>query len=276
MSKILCIGFIIFYILSPFFRMFITHIFEIYFNFIKDIILYFKNKEYDKFTLFGIDLFCGMFGHGKTLSMTHRAQQIYKRFGKDTLFISNYHLENIPYIELTNFKQLIEIGEKEDVPYKNVVCLIDEVETVLNNRNFQAFPLELLTPLCQMRKRHFYIMASSPRFFQVDKLFRTLTTNVYLCDKLWRFQHLKCYDAWDLENAQNNNLLKRKENIWWFVRNKDYMAYNTEQMISKDMVKNFISNDEAIQKKGLDNMSNIDAVMNPNKRIKKQRKKIKP
>ena len=120
--EIIILGLLVF---SPFWRMFFSHIFEIYFHWVKDIILYFKEKKYKTFTYFGIDLFCGMFGHGKTLSIVHRCQQIYKNFGDDTLFISNFHLENIPYMELTNFKQLVQIGEDENAPYKNVVVCFD-------------------------------------------------------------------------------------------------------------------------------------------------------
>lgn len=273
--KLFGIVFIGFFVFSPFFREFITHIPQVFFHAEKDLILYFKDRKYERFPFFGIDIFCGLFGHGKTLSMVHRANKIYKHFGDKTLFLSNFHLENIPYIELTNFKQLVNIGEQEDASYENVVCLIDEVETVLNNRNYQAFPLEMLTPLCQMRKRHFYIMATSPRFFQIDKLFRTLATNVFMCDKFWRFQHMQAYDAWDLENGQNSQFLKRIANIWWFVYDRDYNAYNTEQMISKNMASDFISNKEAIQKKGLDSMANIDAIMKPSKSLKRARKKMK-
>lgn len=272
MIKIIFFAVLALLVFSPFWRMFFRHLFEIYFHAMKDTALYFIERKYEKFPYFGIDLFCGLFGHGKTLSISHRCEQIYKAFGKDTLFISNYHLENIPYVELTNFKQLVQIGEDENAPYKNVVVCIDEVETVLNNRNYANFPLEMLTPLCQMRKRHMYIMASSPRFFQVDKLFRTLCTNVFLCDKFWRFQHCQAFDAWDLEQGQNHHLIKRVANIWWFVRDKDYNSYNTEQMISKTMASDFISNDESIQRKGLDAMSNADAIMNPSRKLKKRRK----
>ena len=182
-----------------------------------------------------------MFGHGKTLSMTHRARLIYDQFGDDVRFISNYELKDIPYIPLINFNQLVDLGEQED-DYKGTIVLIDEVENVLSHRNFANFPLELLHTLTQQRKKKVYIMASAQRFFMVDKLFRSITTNVINCNKFWRFQHCELYDAWEMENAMNFQLLKRKSNQWWFVKNQDFNSYDTSQMITKGSAEDFISN----------------------------------
>ena len=64
-----------------------------------------------------------MFGKGKTLAMTHRAESLYKRYGNSLRFISNYHLNNIPYIPLINFKQLVDLGDEgDDSPYVGTVA----------------------------------------------------------------------------------------------------------------------------------------------------------
>lgn len=213
-----------------------------------------------------------MFGHGKTLSMTHRARLIYDQFGDDVRFISNYDLKDIPYIPLINFNQLVDLGEQED-DYKGTIVLIDEVENVLSHRNFANFPLELLHTLTQQRKKKVYIMASSQRFFMVDKLFRSITTNVINCNKFWRFQHCELYDAWEIENAMNFQLLKRKSNQWWFVKNQDFNSYDTSQMITKGSAEDFISNDIALVRKGLDLMVNVEAIPHNHRKISKRRER---
>ena len=220
-----------------------------------------------------IYLSIGMFGHGKTLSMTHHAYNIYKRFGDKVRFISNYQLIGIPYIPLTNFNQLIELGEEQNSQYIGTVVLIDEVENVLSHRNFANFPLPLLHTLTQQRKKHVYIMASAQRFFMVDKVFRSITTNVINCNKYWRFQHMEVFDAWDLEQSMNYQQIKRSGNKWWFVRNEDYDSYDTSQMITKDAAENFISNDIVLARRGLDSMSNPEAIVNLSRRERRKRKK---
>lgn len=271
--QIVILGLIVIILISPLVRCIIKNIHRIPFYSIYDIYDYFKYQRWKEFNLFGIDMFIGMFGHGKTLSMTHHAVNIYKRFGDSVRFISNYQLKGIPYIPLTNFNQLVDLGEEDDNRYVGTVVLIDEIENVLSHRNFANFPLPLLHMLTQQRKKKVYIMCSAQRFFMVDKIFRSITTNVINCNKYWRFQHMEIYDAWDLENAMNYQQIKRTGNKWWFVRNDDYSSYDTSQMISKDAAENFISNDLVLQRRGLDSMANPDGIVNISKSERRKRKK---
>lgn len=263
MKIILIIVLIFGLIISPFARMFVKNIPYEYFYALKDAYLYFKEKKWELFGYYGIDMFIGMFGHGKTLSMTHRVRQIYRSFGNNIRIFSNYELKNIPYTPLINFNQLVDIGEENDTKdIVGTVVLIDEIENVLSHRNFANFPLELLHMLTQQRKKHVYIMCSAQRFFMVDKLFRSITTNAIDCKKIWRWQNVKYYDAWDYENAVNPQILKPLSNRWWFVRNADYDSYDTESMVQKNTAENFISNEESIVRKGLDASVNADAIRN--------------
>lgn len=259
--------------ISPLFRLIIKNLHRIGLYSVLDIITYIKYKKWRKFNRYGIDLFIGMFGHGKTLSMTHQARLLYNQYGDNLRFISNYKLNDIPYIPLINFQQLVDIGEEEDNKYVGTVVLIDEIENVLSHRNFANFPLALLHTLTQQRKKKVYIMASAQRFFMVDKLFRSITTNVIDCNKYWRFQHCELYDAWDLENAMNYQMIRRFSNEWWFVRNIDYMSYDTSEMVKKTTAEQFISNEESLVRKGLDLMSNDNAVVNHSKKYLRQQKK---
>jgi hypothetical protein len=264
-------------------------------------------------------MFIGMFGHGKTLSMTHKARKLYKKFGNTILFISNYKLYGIPYVPLVNFNQLLELGEEQDdyyseeeikngkIPlwyydkdgniydeyvysfetedgtlsyikrwkYQGTVVLIDEIEDVLSHRNYASFPLQLLNMLTQQRKKHVYIMCSAQRFFMVDKLFRGITTHVVDCNKIWRLQGMTYYDAWDYENAMTPQLVKAQKSRYWFVRNRDFKCYDTEQMVSRTMSEDFISNDERLSRLGVDNIVNEKAVVNPSLRLKKERRKAR-
>ena len=259
--------------ISPLVRLIIKNLHRIGLYTVLDIITYIRYKKWREFNRYGIDLFIGMFGHGKTLSMTHQARLLYNQYGDNLRFISNYKLNDIPYIPLINFQQLVDIGEEEDNKYVGTVVLIDEIENVLSHRNFANFPLALLHTLTQQRKKKVYIMASAQRFFMVDKLFRSITTNVIDCNKYWRFQHCELYDAWDLENAMNYQMIRRFSNEWWFVRNIDYMSYDTSEMVKKTTAEQFISNEESLVRKGLDMMANDNAVVNRSKKyIRKQKK----
>lgn len=240
---------------------------------VKDIYDYIKERKWKNFNEYGIDMYVGMFGHGKTLSMTHKARLLYAQYSDTLMFISNYDLMGIPYTPLINFQQLVDLGEELPEGKQGCVVLIDEVSSVLSHRNYASFPLELISMLCQQRKRHIYIMCTAQRFFMVDKIWRSITTHVYDCNKMWRFQHVQKYDAWEYENAMNTQLIKCIGHNWWFVRNIDYNSYDTSQMITKTSAKDFISNEEAIVRKGLDAQVNELAVKTPSRKLKKLRKK---
>lgn len=269
MIYIIIIGFIVLYTLSPLFQVIIRNLHLIGIYSVFDLIEYIKFHRWNDFSLYGIDMFIGMFGHGKTLSMTHRARLIYKKYGDKVRFISNYELTDIPYIPLINFNQLVDIGEEESSDYIGTVVLIDEVENVLSHRNYANFPLALLHTLTQQRKKRVYILCSAQRFFMVDKIFRSITTNVINCNKFWRFQHCEVYDAWDLEQSMNYQNIRRKSNNWWFVKNQDFNSYNTSEMVKKSTAEDFISNDESLVRKGLDSMVNNDAIVHKSKQFKK-------
>lgn len=269
--KFIVLGLIVVYMLSPLARVIINNLHLVGIYSVFDIAEYIKFRRWDDFNLYGIDMFIGMFGHGKTLSMTHRARLIYKKYGDRIRFISNYHLNDIPYIPLINFNQLVDLGEEEGDEYIGTVVLIDEVENVLSHRNYANFPLSLLHTLTQQRKKRVYILCSAQRFFMVDKIFRSITTNVINCNKFWRFQHCELYDAWDLEQSMNYTNIRRKQNLWWFIKNQDFNSYNTSEMVKKSTAEDFISNDKALVRKGLDSMANPEAIVHRSKKlIKKQ------
>lgn len=271
MKTLIVLVLIFLFLISPLFRCILKNIGNIYFYGVKDTILYFKNRNWEKVNIgAGITCFIGMFGHGKTLSMTKYATNIYKQYGDKVRFISNYHLTNIPYAPLTNFNQIVKLGEEENSQYEATLILIDEIELLLSHRNFSNFPLTLLSSLMQQRKLSIRMVVSCQRWFTVDKIFRSITTDIYDCNKFWRFQKMVKYDAWDYENAMNFNLIRPLSKTWWFVHNSDYKAYDTKQMISRQSSEDFISNEEAIVRIGLDNMANPVAVKRP--KVKNTRK----
>lgn len=271
-TKLIIFAFVVGFVMSPLFRCILFNLHRAGFYTVYDIFDYFRKQKWKEFNYYGIQMYIGMFGHGKTLSMTHDARLIYDRFGDQVRFISNYKLNDIPYIPLINFNQLVDIGEEENCPYIGTVVLIDEIENVLSHRNFANFPLSLLHTLTQQRKKKVYILCSAQRFFMVDKLFRAITTNVIDCNKYWRFQHQEIYDAWDLENSMNYNMIRRLYNSWFFVRNIDYNSYDTSEMIKKGTAEDFISNEAALVRKGLDSMSNPDAVVHVSRSERRKRK----
>lgn len=212
-----------------------------------DLIRYIQNKEYNLYRSGELVAYTGLFGKGKTLSVVHRVVSAYERYNDKPVWcqrrkrivtqrikvISNVSLA-VPYEDFISLEQIVLAAEHnrayddENDTLTVTLVLGDEFSVQMNSRNFKTNvdPLFLNTILTC---RHYYISLyyTAQRFAHVDALLRQVTSSVVDCDKLWRFQRQNVYDAWEMENATNPRLLTPLFRSCWFVKDKDYNAYNT-------------------------------------------------
>lgn len=228
-----------------------------------DLYEYIKYRKWNQWNGFGLNIYVGMFGKGKTLSATKYVIANAKRYKLNVL--SNIKLNGIEYTPLTNWQQIV------DCP-GNTIILIDEISTVFNARNWKDFNINLLFQLLQCRKNKKEIIATAQRFAHVDKLLRDITYNVIDCNKYWRLLHNSYYDGWDYENCMNRDFLSRIYHSWSFVSNKDYKAYDTDEIIDNAKRIEFVSNEEILERRSNVQFNEL-AVHNPNRKLKKHIKK---
>ena len=104
----------------------------------------------------------------------------------------------------------------------------------------------------------------------MDALLRQVTSYVVDCEKLWRFQRLKLFDAWDLENATSTKLVTPMSRRCWFVRDRDYNAYDTLACVGnlKKSMKagDMMTEDEILKLQQNTQQISMDAVSKPSKR----------
>ena len=220
----------------------------------KDIYKYFKYKEYNNAPYGKIDCYCALFGKGKTLSVVHELNKLYSKYNNKKIWdnankkwkiqkiniISNVDMK-IPYMPLTNLQEVVSTLEftfdyntNPDNPYYYVTyVLCDEASVQFNSRNFKAnFSPAMLAKIltCRHYRSSWYMTAQ--RFNQIDALMRQNTQHVYEVNKCWRLMSTRVYDAYELENCTNPMLVKPLKRSCWFVRNKDYEAYDTFAVVS--------------------------------------------
>lgn len=210
-----------------------------------DIYKYFKYKRWREFKRYGkIMCYTGLFGSGKTLSMTHFVRYLYEKYNNQEVFdfeqgkwvvqhihiISNYTLYGIPYTPLTCEEQLYNIEQpKQDI----TIVLLDEISAIFNNRDYKNFTPDLLISLLQCRHRKVLFLGSAQRFQMTDKNFRQTMETSSNCKKFWRICRVNLLDAYELENCTNPLMLKPLARQYWFVRDSDYQAYDTNEMVTK-------------------------------------------
>ena len=207
----------------------------------KDTYMYFKEKRWKWFKGFGIRIYSGLFGYGKTLGTVDYVLRMYQKY-KVNIY-SNIKLIGVPYTPLENFKQIIEAPG-------NTIILIDELSTVFNSRQWQDFPIDLLFQLLQVRKNRKQLVCTAQRFEHVDKAIRDVTADVVCCRKYYRYCILTAYDAWDYEHTPLNVYLQPKYKIMYLATDKLYNSYDTTELIDNTKKTKFISNKEILERRG--------------------------
>lgn len=247
----------------PMLRCFVFNIHFFLFYAVKDLIEYIAKRKWRIWKGYGMDIFVGMFGRGKSLAASVYVLSQAKRYKLHVL--SNIKLFGYPYTELVNYQQIIDAPD-------NTIILIDEISTVFNAREWKDFNINLLFQLLQCRKNKKKIVATAQRFAHVDKLIRDITSNVVDCNKMWRFQNLKFYDAWDYENCMNTQMLRPVRRECLFVRDIHYNSYDTNELIDNVKRTDFKSNDEILASRGVERFEAL-APRRPSQRLRKYRKK---
>lgn len=282
--KFIIIMFCLALCISPFLRLFIKSIFKSIYYSLNDLYDYVVERKWRNWSKdwCGIHHYVAYFGHGKTLSITKKARDIYKRmkkYGKRVRIVSNYDLKDIPYIPLTSYKQIIEIGNiaaSGHDEYEGTIILLDEIEFLFSHRGYSGKSggamISCLSTISQQRKAHVLCLSTSQRWAHVDACYRQMSLYCVDCTKFWRFQRLRYYDAWDIENATNRENVRCLKTKWWFVQNEDYKAYDTTKMISQSSAEDFISTDEMIVNRGIATLHDDNAVVRPSKKLQKARR----
>ena len=263
----------------------------------RDAFLYFRRREYNLCHTGELIAYTGLFGKGKTLSAVHKVVSAYRRYDGKKVWcprrkeyvtqrvkvISNVAL-SIPYEDFVSLEQIVLAAERnqeqDDKNHTLTVTLVlgDEFSVQMNSRNFKTNidPLFLNTILTC---RHYYISLyyTAQRFGHVDALLRQVTSYVIDCDKIWRFQRLKLYDAWDMENAANTKLLMPFSRRCWFVRERDYQAYNTMACVGnlKKAMKagDMMTEEEILKLQQNTQKPNMERIARPSRRWLRQKRK---
>ena len=250
---------------------------------VKDSYYYIRHKGWNTCPVGALDIYCGYFGSGKTLSLVHKVVHLYQRYNNKPVWcsrrkkfvtqkiviLSNVDL-SIPYVKLTSLSQVVNmsklspaIDDEKDTLTVTIVAM-DELSVQMNSRSFKDnFNAYFLNTLLCCRHYHISFFGSAQRFQHVDKLMRDVTHNVVQCKKVWRFQCWSLYDAWEMENAQNPEMIRPVKSGLWFVLDRDYNAYDTLAVVDNLQKKfedgDILTESEILQNQAPESLPGLDA-----------------
>lgn len=304
MIKFLFLLFLIYMILNnPYLWITIRYLPFIVFYIPVDIFRFFRYRKWRVLEMGKIHCYCAPeFGGGKTLSAVEYIESLYnayngnivwdfaqKKFVKQVVqVVSNVAFKNIPYVDFTSLKQICDIANSQkfvDAQNRTMTCsifFIDEASSELNSRSFKdnLNPF-VLKDMVTCRHSHISVFMTAQDFGLIDALMRTVTSKVIYSFKTWRYCVHKYYNPKVLENAGSYLLIKPIGYGGFFVKDKNYNAYDTfatvQKMVKKFEEKDLLPVEEILQNLGTTTI-NPEAALNPSKRLRmawKKKAKIK-
>lgn len=181
--------------------------------------------------LFGVWLFCGLFGEGKTISAVSYALDKKKEM-PDIHIYTNF---NMPLQDgrITNWKEIL------DLPHRSIVIL-DEIQNTFSSSEWQKFPVQLLTKITQCRKKQLMVIGTAQVYSRVTKQIREVTQYVVQCSNIGgldryfknHFFHSYLYDCY-LQAVSRGDKAKIQPFIRKsFIADDDlYSQYDTSEFV---------------------------------------------
>lgn len=244
------------YLIALFFKNLFLFPLYLYYQ-IYDHLIYFYFRKFKLFDGWGIHLFTGKFGQGKTMLQTVKAYNIARKYPQVTI-VTNYDLKHFP--EHTNILPLNSAQDILNAP-PNSLILIDEIGTLFNSRDFSSgknsVPKPLFQHLCQVRKRRLMIYATVQRFNLLDKQIRDITATVTDCSCNGKHPFSRkitalTYDIDEYEAHQLNRLYLMRPIETDVLIQKDFYRelYDTSNLIKGLLTKEYLSDEEILRNQG--------------------------
>ncbi len=182
---------------------------------VTDFVKFIRDKSWREFNEWGLHLYLGKFGGGKTISAVRRAYELCRKYRNVTV-LTNLTLMNFPkdttIIKLVNADQILALPDKS-------IVLIDEIGTIFNSRDFasskKSVPKPVYQHILQCRHRRIVLLGTVQRWNLLDKQLRDIADTVTEChsyfgDPFSRYTTLTKYDAQQYDKWANNPLLPIK------------------------------------------------------------------
>lgn len=222
-----------------------------------DFVAYVKYKRWMIFEGWGLHLYVGSFGAGKTCSMVNEAYVLARRYPQLTI-LTNLQLFNFPAD--TNILLLRSAQDILNAPV-NTLVLIDEIGTIFNSRDFasskESVPKILFQHLCQCRKRRLMIYATTQRWNFMDKQLRDIAATVRVTRS--HFSHpwtrvctIWKYDAVEYDKSFSNPLVRLRPLCGDVYVQTDAcrQRYDTAELIETMLHADYISDAEILENRG--------------------------
>lgn len=175
---------------------------------------------------FGISCYIGMYGQGKTLSLSEKLFRLKLQFPKAKIYTNFFWKYQDGAI--SDWKQLIEIQNGDD----GVIFGLDEVSSIWDRWVAKKLPIEIMELFRENRKEAKMIVATAQHFDVIVKDFRQLCQEIIEVRniaKRWIFQ--RAFHVEDYKERDGERKFRRR--LWRYSFIADNFIYNSFDSFAK-------------------------------------------
>lgn len=164
-----------------------------------------KNHK-DDFEPFGMTIYVGVQGDGKSISMVNDLD-MYKARYPNCVIVCNFKYDKADYT-MVDWEDLLHVRNGE----QGVIFAIDEIHSEYSSASYKDVPEYLLSEISQQRKQKIKILASSQFFSRIAKPVREQARDVVVCNTYFkRLTVNRRYNAYRYATVLDNPGVVRKK-----------------------------------------------------------------
>lgn len=199
-----------------------------------------RNKDVldnpDRFYQFGIILFCGLQGSGKSLSAFRLINSICNE-KNDVAIISNVGLSFHDVVPYNGIQTVFDVTENQGD--RGTILFLDEIANQFPSTISKEISDDWFTITNMMRKRRLLVIGTTPVFSRLVKPFREQFEYVCVCEQ--KFGGLIQNNYWyrcnvettvlgdsDMENTHNMQVARHQ---WFLITPDDVQRYDTNEIV---------------------------------------------
>jgi len=175
---------------------------------------------------FGIICFVGLYGQGKTLSLSEKLMRLKIEFPKAVIWTNFYWKYQDG--QITNWEQLLSVKNGDD----GVIFGIDEVSSVWDRWMGKKLPIEVMELFRENRKEAKMIVATAQHFNKIVVDFRDLCHEIIEVNnigKRWVFQRAFHVNDWKEADGE----FSKRHRLWRYSFIANNFIYNSFDSFAK-------------------------------------------
>lgn len=213
-------------------------------------------KKAPVFNKYGVYLFCGRVGCGKTISMIHEAERLKKRFPKLKIY-ANFSTPLADHMIKGWEDILYSENIDENGVNQGILFLFDEIHLTFDSQSWAKAPANLLEYVSLQRHFHKCIFGSSQVWSRVNKILREQTDFVVECSchcgKRLVKNVLFTQEVYQINGDLKDEGLRKRQNhhkYCFYASDRLRGLYNTDEVVgSIDLSKVGVSKSAKVAEK---------------------------